>query len=246
MTSPPLRTWTRYCVMDDFDDAMLSYALKEYFPNALFKPSRVLYREPTLGAQPTISECSQSAVDIWFPYDGWEPIFFPHDEYPDHFIVINSPQLYLHYRRTEWFWGSPVGERKWIFSLPMPESGCLSTGRWQWDDELKSFRTTIARIFRRLATNCLKDCFEAHETALPPAGRDRRFGTWVGEHVLEWCAQEPKRMANGRFRPRGGWAPRDTEWHQSIRSKVVDRFGENLGGPKKLEPRPSGGFFDAR
>ena len=80
--------------MDDFDDAMFSFALRETYPDVVFIRGGILFESPDYGAAETIPECSQSGVDIWFPRKGWEPIFFPHPEYPDRYEVINPPQLY--------------------------------------------------------------------------------------------------------------------------------------------------------
>lgn len=236
MSGPRRRFWGRYCVMDDFDDAMFSFALRETYPDVVFIRGGILFESPDYGAAETIPECSQSGVDIWFPRKGWEPIFFPHPEYPDRYEVINPPQLYLHYNRTHWFFESAVGERKWVFSLPMPEQGRISSGRWIWDDEKKEFRSAIIRIIGRLTTNRLKDWFERNQAV--SVKNARRRNTWAGYHVLDWCRGGPRRMIDGRFRPCDDWQPKYSSWYRRIREKVVERFGDEYGGPRRFKPRP--------
>ncbi|HSG71883.1 MAG TPA: hypothetical protein VLA12_15815, partial [Planctomycetaceae bacterium] len=86
--------------MDDFDDAMLSYALRDEFPTVKFFNKTRLLHEPRLIPSDTIPECDETLVHIWFPRENWEPLFFPHPDYPSRFNVINPPYLYLHYNRT--------------------------------------------------------------------------------------------------------------------------------------------------
>lgn len=226
--------------MDDFDDAMLSFALREAFPGVVFIRGGIFFEAPELPAAATIPECSQTLVDIWFPWKGWKPIFFPRQEYPDRYEIINPPDLYLHYNRTQWFFESPVGPRKWSFELPVPEKGSISTGRWTWEVEEKEFRSTIVKIIGRLTTNRLKDWFEREESV---SMKDApRRNTWAGYHVLKWCREGPRRMIDGRFRPCDDWRPKYSPWYRKIEEKVVERFGEEYGGPRRFEPRPITSF----
>lgn len=71
-----LRFWTRYCVMDDFDDAMFSFALRDAFPNVLFVHRRTIRKTAALNQADTIPECDQTVVEIWLPHDKWKPLFF--------------------------------------------------------------------------------------------------------------------------------------------------------------------------
>lgn len=218
--------------MDDFDDAMLTYALKEAFPNVLFLHKIRLLKEPQLHLANSIPECDRTLVHIWFPRDDWQPLFFPHPDYPHRFNVINPPSLYFHYNRTRWFHGVPQGERKWAFSLPMPERGRISMGRWEWDETEKEFRSKIVRILGKLSNNRLKDWFQRDEFV--PSKEAKRRNLWAGHSILRWCADEPRRAIDSMFRPPDDWQMRESDWYRQLRERVTDRFGPDFGGPRTV------------
>lgn len=195
-----------------------------------------MYDEPTLNLTETIPEADQTIVNIWFPHESWEPIFFPHEEYPEKFVIVNHPQTYLFYYRTQWDFGGPYQDRKWIFSLPSPNRGDISTGPQISDDNLKIFRNRISRILGRLKTNRLKHWDDYDQ--MVATKNARRFGTWAGHHALNWCRGGPRRMIDGLFRPCDDWSYSETEWYRSLKEKVIARFGEDYGGPRKFEPKP--------
>lgn len=238
MSAPPLRFWIRNCVMDDFDDAMLSFALRDEFPNVVFLKNSTMLRSKGIEAAETIPECDQALVDIWFPREGWEPLFFPHPDYPDKYDVINPPRLFLHYNRTRWFYGAPQGDRNWAFSLPMPEQGRITSGRWEWDKEQRQFRHKITKILGRLTTNRMKDWFQRDEYLSTKTSKRRN--TWAGYSVLKWCAEEPNRAIHSMFRPPDDWEPKETAWHRGMKNRVVERFGGNYGGPREFVSRNEG------
>jgi hypothetical protein len=208
---------------------MLSFALKDAFPSILFSQHQILFDKPKLDVAPTIPECNGTALTFWLPRENWRPLFFPDQIYPQKFTFINQPHLFLHYYRTEWFWGSAVGERKWVFSLPMPERGHISTGQWIWDEELTEFRRSVSRILGKLMTNRLKHWHEKDKVI--HRKDSRRYGTWAGLHVLDWCRDGPRRMINGEYRPCDDWELTETRWYSDLRERVAGRFGENFGEP---------------
>ena len=219
--------------MDDFDDAMLSLALKDAFPRVLFLPKVRLLPKPGLDPAETIPECSRTLVHIWFTDKDWEPLFFPHPDYPDRYKIINPPSLHLYYRRTRWFFGSPVGERKWAFSLPMPERGHIYSGRREWDEEEKVSRKKIVKILGRLSSNRLKDWFQRDEMV---ATKDAsRRNTWAGHHVLNWCAAERRRAIESMFRPADDWQYKPTDWYTDLSQRVIADYGQDYGVPE--DPR---------
>lgn len=234
MALAPRRFWTRYCVMDDFDDAMFSFALRDAFPNVRFVCQPYMMTRPDLGSAATIPECDQTIVDIWFPHDGWEPIFFPHPHYPDRFNVINAPRLYLYYYRTGWDFGGAYADRKWSFSLPSPDIGNITSGPWRWDEEQRQFRSTIVKILGRLSNNRLKRLADRDQSLSMKDAKRRNL--WVGYNVLDWCAEEPRRGIGGHWRPCDDWRHKDTQWYAALKKRVVDRFGENYGGPRPFVP----------
>lgn len=220
--------------MDDFDDAMLSFALRDRFPSVLFLSKIRLLDTPALENRETISECDQTFVNIWFPRDGWKPLFFPHPDYPERFNLINPPDLFLTYYRTRWFFGVPQGERKWAFSLPMPESGKLSSGRWEWGPDQKEFRNAVTKLLGRLSSNRLKDWFQRNDCV--PNSEAKRRSTWVGQNVMTWCSGEPNRAIDSMFRPPDEWKHKESPWYRDLKKRVIERFGEDYGGPRKFAP----------
>lgn len=227
------RLWSRYCVMDDFDDGMFSYALKDAFPNILFLNNINLLREPALTSADTIPECDRSLVYIWFPQDGWQPLFFPHPDYPDRFNIINPPALYLYYNRTSWFFGGPEGERRWAFSLPMPERGRIYSGRWGWDEDEKAFRKKIVNILGKLSSNRLKDWFQRDEFVSTKDAKRRNI--WAGRHVQAWCSQDPRRALDSMFRVPDDWRFEENDWYRKLKQRVIDRFGPDFGRPNDAD-----------
>ncbi len=213
--------------MDDFDDAMFSFALKDAFPEVLFLRKIRLLREPALSPAESIPECDTSLVHIWFPHDSWKPLFFPHPDYPDRLNIINPPSLYLHYNRTSWFSGTPDGERKWAFSLPMPERGCVYSGRWAWDEDERAFRKKIVNILGRLSSNRLKDWFQREEFV--STKNAKRRNTWAGHHLQEWCSKDPRRAINSMFRVPDDWRFEEGDWYRGLKQRVIERFGSDFG-----------------
>ena len=235
MAPTPRRFWTRYCVMDDVDDAMFSFALRDAFPNVLFIHEGDMLKTPDLKPAATIPECNRTLVDIWFPREGWQPIFFPHPRYPDRFDVINPPHLYLHYERTTWDSGGYASDRKWAFSLPTPERGRISSGRWVWDEEQRAFRSQIVKILGRLSNNRLKWLLDRDQFVSTKDAK--RKNLWDGYHTLAWCAEDSTRAILGHWRPCDDWAHRETEWYAAMKKRVIERFGDNYGGPWRFVPR---------
>jgi len=234
MTPTPLRFWTRYCVMDDFDDAMLSFALRDAFPNVLFIHGGTMRKMAELNPAATIPECDQTVVDIWFPHDNWKPLFFPHPDYPNRFDCINPPHLFLRYVRTRWDFGGSHADRKWAFDYPTPERGRISSGRWEWDEEQRELRSKVTKILGRLSNNRLKSLLDRDRFL---SKKDAKRGNlWVGYHVLDWCSEDPRRAIDGHSRPCDDWEHKETAWYRYLKKRVVDRFGENYGGPRKFVP----------
>ena len=216
--------------MDDFDDAMFSFALKDHFPNVLFLSKIRLLETPAIQSCETIPECDQTVVNIWFPRNGWEPLFFPHPDYPDRFNVINPPDLFLSYHRTSWFHGDSRGEGRWAFSLPMPEHGNLSSGRWEWNSDQKKFRSTVIKLLGRLSNNRLKDWFQRDDFV--PRSEAKRRNIWVGQNVMTWCSEEPRRAIDSLYRPPDDWQHKESPWQRDLKNRVIYRFGEGYGRPR--------------
>lgn len=240
MAPTPRRFWTRYCSMDDFDDAMLSFALRDAFPNVVFLArDGYMMRTSDLKPADTIPECDQTFVNIWFPDDGWEPVYVPHPDYPDRVNVDNPPRLFLDYIRTGWNFGGYFADRKWAFSLPAPGRGRITSGRWAWDDEQRAFRSTIVKILGRLSNNRLKWLLDRDQYVSTKDAK--RKNLWVGYHVMNWCAEEPRRAVDGHWQPPDDWKHKETAWYAELKARVIDRFGEDYGGPREFVPREPDG-----
>lgn len=239
-----LRFWPRYCVMDDFDDAMFSFALRDAFPNVLFAHRRTMRKTAALNQADTIPECDQTVVEIWFPHDKWKPLFLPNPNYPDSYDCINPPHLFLHYVRTRWDFGGSHADRKWAFDFPTPETGSISSGRWEWDDEQRELRSKVTKILGRLSNNRLKSLMDRDHVL---SKKDAKRGNlWVGYHVLDWCAKGSRRAINGHSIPCDDWEHMKTAWYQDLKQRVTNRFGKDYGGPRKFLPTGKRGYVPHR
>jgi len=113
----------------------------------------------------------------------------------------------------------------------MPERGRISSGRWEWDDERKEFRSHIVKILGKISNNRLKDWFQRDEIVKTRDAKRRNL--WVGYHVLNWCAREERRAVDSMFRPADDWHQKTTDWYTDLSQRVIEKFGSDFGEPKK-------------
>ena len=230
----------RQLVMDHFDEAMLTFALREAFPRMRIVTDIHHLRRAELDERPHIAQPRQGQnwaplLYLLFPEESWNPVILP-DLPGGHFSYLsNAPRHHVVYRRGNWDWGATFGEEpKWSFSLPTPRCGDFIIDYDRQDERDRIFVRDVWRVMGRLTTNRLK-------RELPHLGvvheAEVRSGIWVGHHVLEWCQQLYDRMIDGWFRPVDGWRAPDTTWHREMRARVVARFGHELDEPKEPEGR---------
>jgi hypothetical protein len=62
---------------------------------------------------------------------------------------------------------------------------------------------------------------------------------WLGHHALEWSRQNPRRMLSGGFRASDDWEVPQNEWYQSLRRRVDEKYGPELGEPPSAPPESS-------
>lgn len=217
--------------MDDFDDAMLSLALRDAFPTVIFAEGGLSLTEPRLELRNSIPECGASSVDIWVPDEGWEPEFVVDEEHPQWYLFPNSPRFHFWYRRSEWFWGVRYQPKKYAFSLPTLESGEISSPLEPWDKEKQKFLRKAWSVMKKLMTNRIKLGIDKDVVINMDAGPQGHDDEWVGNYALEWCQQDPTRMINGARLPRDDYESPNTPWHQDLRRQVIEQFGPDFGGP---------------
>lgn len=68
---------TKFTLMDAFDDAMFSMALRDAFPQVIFMGEYVGISSPEDPLPQSIPECGEDIVVIYFPEDNWKREFAP-------------------------------------------------------------------------------------------------------------------------------------------------------------------------
>jgi hypothetical protein len=221
------RNKARYLVMDDMDDAVLSLALRDAFPTVVFCASGKSLSEPFLDLRSSVPECRESVITVLFPAPDWQPEFEKYPKNPKWHVIANTPNRYLHYNRTSWFWGDPKRSR-WAFDLPTPQHGSISTNYDPDDPEQRAFVNKVWNILKKLTTNRMKSALAKDRVVL---SADAGGGmVWAGHHVLEWCAAGPRRMIDGCARPCDDWTPPDTAWYRDLRERAEVMSGSDFGG----------------
>jgi len=214
---PKTRMRYRELVMDDMDDARLSLALRDSFPDVLFSPGGRPFTSPYIDSRPTIPECDKTLVLAWLPDPGWRPRFERDKNHKQWFNLLNPPRHVIHYGRTSWFWGGWSAAR-WAFDLPTPEFGAISTNYDPNNPQDRAVVNKVWNILKKLATNRMKSALATDRVVLC---KDAGGGMiWAGHHVLEWCAAAPRRMIYGAVRPCDDWVPPDTPWHRDLRRRA--------------------------
>ena len=215
------------------DDAMLSLALRDAFPTAIFCSSGRPPTSPRLDSHRTIPECGSVSVLILVPEPDWRPEFERDTEYPEWFNVLNSPCRYIHYSRTGWFWGG-WQPAQWSFDLPTPEFGTFSTNYNPDDAGQRAFVNKVWNILSKLATNRMKSGIAKDMVVL--SGDAGGGMIWAGHHILKWCASEPRRMVDGWALPCDDWKFPDTPWHRDLFERATAMFGPKYGGAPAAPP----------
>ena len=218
---------TRLKVMDDFDDAMLSLALEDAYPQVVFEDVNAATRIERFVRRESIPECTRTFVFVHFVPEGWEPdfVFPPGGSFPGY--LMNPPRYSLHYQRCEWFWGVPHGGN-WAFDLPTLEHAQISINHDRDSKEDRAFVAKLWRLFDRLMINRLKHPYSPK----PFMQADAKGGDfWAGHHALEWCLGGDRRMLMGHSIPCDDWAPPDSDWHEDLRRRVIEKFGPGIGDP---------------
>ncbi len=68
----------RSIVMDEFDDAMLSFALADAYPHVVFEDTHAATKTERFVRRASIPECTGWTAKIHFVPHGWQPEFvFP-------------------------------------------------------------------------------------------------------------------------------------------------------------------------
>ena len=217
----------RFKIMDAFDDAMLSLALEDAYPNVVYEDSRAATKTERFMRRASIPECTGREAEVHFVPEGWEPdfVFPPGGQFPDN--LMNPPEYNLDYWRSEWFWGVPHGGN-WAFDLPTLEFDQMYMYYDRDSKEDRAFVAKLWRLFGRLMTNRLKHPYSPRPFMQAEAkGGDM----WAGHHVLEWCLGGKRRMLMGHSVPCDDWAPPDSDWHKDLRRRVVEKFGPGIGDP---------------
>ena len=220
---------TRLKVMDDFDDAMLSFALVDAYPHVVFEDTHAATQTERFVRRASIPECTGTVTEVHFVPQAWQPdfVFPPGTGGPYSGRLMNPPQFTLHYVRCEWFWGAPQGGN-WAFDLPTLESNQMSMNYDRESKEDRAFVAKLWRLFDRLMTNRLKHPLWPK----PFMQADAKGGDfWAGHHALEWCLGGDRRMLMGHSIPCDDWAPPDSDWHEDLRRRVVERFGPGISDP---------------
>lgn len=224
----------RYLILDRFDEAMLSLAIKDAFPTTLFSEGGKADRTPEITFVNSIMDCGSIAT-IWIPDAGWRPEFRPPSEGRRFYTVANMPKNVFRYSSSSWFWGAGkqgVGDERWSFALPTPEFGAFSTNYEIGDKEAKRTVNAVWRILVKLTTNKMESpAFNEYVSVKIAKGGD----FWAGHHVLEWVRGAPRRMIMGNRVPCDDWQPPDTPWHLDLRRRVIERHGAKHGVPDEPE-----------
>jgi hypothetical protein len=230
--------------MDDFDLAMLSFALLDAFPG--IKIFDAFGKLPTpdlrnLEVAQLFGKDNNLHRFLFFclPEPRWSPVCLP--ELPAgifHFLA-NPPRLIIECRCGAWYWGTTRDdEPKWIFGLPSPGCGEIAIKYRRDDEKDRAFVREVWRILNRLTTNRFQGGMP-HLGIVEPYRKP--WPLWAGHHVVEWCQQVYDRMIDGVARPVDGWTAPDTPWHRELRARVISQFGHTLDEPK--EPAPRNGPF---
>ena len=217
----------RHKLMDDFDDALLSFALKDAFPGVVFQDREAQSDTERFVRRSSIPECRSSIVHIRFVPEGWEPdfVFPPGFGFP--WNMMNPPKYTLDYCRNDWFWGVPQTDN-WIFSLPTMEVSSMDIDYDRSSDDDRVLVTKLWRVLNRLMTNRLKSALRSEWRTMAEA---KGGVMWAGHHALQWCREGERRMLGGSLIPCDDWALPDNDWYQDLYRRVVDKYGPNFGDP---------------
>ena len=206
---------------------MLSLALEDAYPNVVYEDSHAATKTERFVRRASIPECTGGEAEVHFVPEGWEPdfVFPPGGQFPEY--LMNPPKYTLHYRRSEWFWGVPHGG-DWAFDLPTLEFNQMYMHYGRDSKEDRAFVDKLWRLFGRLMTNRIK----SGAWPEPVMQAEAKGGDmWAGHHALERCLGGKRRMLMGCRVPCDDWAPPDSDWHEDLRRRVVEKFGPAIGDP---------------
>lgn len=207
----PQHTRAKTVVLDAFDEAVFSLALREAFPTVLIIEKYDDNNPPAkLREVETIADCEYN------PHIILVPIVEPAEESKRK--QSRTTWQWFGYDRSRWdYGGGAYGDRKWAYDPPTLEEGRLITS-WVYGDDvaLRTIRK-VWRIMSKVTTNLIR--------------QDFRVSDWFGFHAMEWCAQRPRRMLAGRIRPGEGYGRPSSAWYENLRQKVIDRYGNALEDP---------------
>ncbi|MPY71773.1 MAG: hypothetical protein GEU92_17015 [Alphaproteobacteria bacterium] len=216
------------------DDAIFSEALRQEYPTVRFVGhSRWRGETPIYGSVPEGRHSRITAIIV--PPEGWAPDVRTTGEdgyryFPD------WPRLMLNFDPSVWDWSPEFYPRRWAWDPPTLSAGFI-TGTIRRDDpEEEPLRALIRKTWRiigRIATNRLKG---GHPRGNELMGGDKALmedakggPLWAGHHALEWCSAAPRRMLDGRLRPRDDWAPPHNDRYRGLREDVLAKYGPALG-----------------
>lgn len=220
----------RMTVMDAFDEAMLSFALRELNPRIRFVSGVGTFLSAEMIEGRSIPESDASVAWVYFPPPNWIPRFEAMDADATIHQLANPPIPGLHVIRSKWSWGEKrAPHAKWAFSLPTLLSGRITCYFNPDSADDRAFQRRIWRLLDRLLTSRLR----AEHVRSGTVYYDGLKGgaTWAGHHALEWCSQAPDRMLDGCRRPADDWCFPDDPWLLDLRRRVIECFGLDYGAP---------------
>jgi len=240
------RTKQRFILFTAKDEAIFSEALRDRYPTVRFV-------EWSGGARPPRHiEAMESLVDLSGGYAyivvpnsmDWQPIsdIDPADGHWRGFG--NLPRIgNLRYARSAWDWAF-FGSPRISYDAPTLNPGDIQGAYQPGDPQHKTFLVLVHQIWKiieRLATNRYK---HGHPLGNELSGgdsllmKDAKPGyAWVGHHALEWSRAQPRRMLAGSWRACDDWHVPQNEWYLSLRRRVEEKYGPDIGSPPPIGSR---------
>lgn len=224
----------RYIVMDAFDEAVFSLALRDELGDVRFAESG-FHQSPEPCWGETIAHLESSVVCVVRPYAGWTPEIC---ELRDGWYGMMAPPLSFRFHRAQWNWQPGYEPRAWAFSLPTIDHGWIAGGYYKGDDVQSRFLRTVWRVLAQVATNKIAGGDEDGRRLTLAQSKGGLY--WAGFHVLEWCQAEPRRMLMGSRRPCADWTPPQDARYRRWRRRVETEFDPALFAVERPPPAPPG------
>jgi hypothetical protein len=254
-----LRQIGRRVVFTKCDELVFALAIKDSFPSAVFLDGHRMKTPDDIHAD--WIEIGSGSIFIVAPEgDAWRPMFGSNAEYLSWTEIENLPSRSVQFFSSTWDWGMKGWQpraHQLAFEVPTLMEGDI--GR-KYDPDAPdtavflTFTRQLFRIVSRIGTNRFKAgstrSNEVEHGTDELRMRDaKRRNLWLGHHALEWCRQSPRRMLDGAYRPCDDWGPPHNEWYRSLRRRVEEEYGPDVGEPTPCppeDPGPSAAYLRAR